>query len=109
MATSALSPAAAKANEKTLSEALAATSISSPKEDGAKSVNGDEPNGEDLEDGEIKEDEEDDGKVKTVFDDADKFNVKVGHLRPENRETLLKLSSAPIVCQLDSILRFSSI
>ncbi|WWD20831.1 hypothetical protein CI109_105308 [Kwoniella shandongensis] len=69
MSTAAIPPAASQANEKTLSEALAAASIDdspSPKN------NGDEQ----LEDGEIREEEESDGKVKTVFDDAHNFNVK---------------------------------
>lgn len=57
-------------NEKTLSEALAATHIT--EEDG------EDKDGEDLEDGEIREEDEvDDGTVKTVFDDAERFNVKV--------------------------------
>lgn len=58
----ALPPTAAAANSKTLDEAMAEVKISS--------------NGEELEDGEIRE-EEDDGTVKTVFDDAKRFNVKV--------------------------------
>lgn len=57
----ALPPTAAAANSKTLDEAMAEVKISS--------------NGEELEDGEIRE-EEDDGTVKTVFDDAKRFNVK---------------------------------
>ena len=55
-------PTAAAANSKTLDEAMAEVKFSS--------------NGEELEDGEIRE-EEDDGTVKTVFDDAKRFNVKV--------------------------------
>ncbi len=85
MSSTTLPPAAAAANASTLSDALAAAHISSepstpsPKiqEEGSTGVqtNGDK-HGDDLEDGEIREeDEEDDGKVKTVFDDAAKFNV----------------------------------
>lgn len=71
-----LPPNVAAVNEKTLADALAATHIT--KEDEASSP-AEEDEGEDLEDGEIREDdeEEDDGKVKTVFDDAERFNVKV--------------------------------
>lgn len=86
MATSTLPPAADKANANTLSEALAAASISetpSPSSE-PKELNGNDqenPNVTeqgDLEDGEIREEEEeDDGKVKTVFDSTKKFNVKV--------------------------------
>jgi translation initiation factor 4E len=83
---STLPPAAEKANANTLSEALAATSLSAtpspssePKElNGNDKENKDVKADDELEDGEIREDEEDDGRVKTVFDDADKFNVKVG-------------------------------
>ncbi len=78
---STLPPNAEKANANTLADALAATSISSspsppsePKELSNKAE-------DDLEDGEIREEdedaEEDDGKVKTVFDSAKRFNVKV--------------------------------
>lgn len=73
-ATSALPAAAAAANEKTLTEAMASTSIN---ENGTGEKSAD---GSDLEDGEIREeDEEDDGSAKTVFDDARRFNVKVSH------------------------------
>lgn len=72
MATAAAVPAeAAQANEKTLSEALAAASISDKEVEKADK--------DELEDGEIKEepeDVEDDGKPKTVFDDASRFNLK---------------------------------
>ncbi|KAK8850657.1 hypothetical protein IAR55_004577 [Kwoniella newhampshirensis] len=74
MASPTIPPAAAAANEKALSDALAAASISddSPKDE------------QPLEDGEIREDNGSDGdddandekKVKTVFDDAHNFNVK---------------------------------
>jgi hypothetical protein len=74
---------AQKVNASTLADALAATSLSSSPSSEAKEINGNanetdsiKEEGE-LEDGEIKEDEEDDGTVKTVFDNADKFNVKV--------------------------------
>ncbi|KAK1923172.1 putative cap binding protein [Papiliotrema laurentii] len=67
---------AEKANANTLADALAATSISSsPSPPAAPKENGNGKEEGELEDGEIRE-EEDDGKVKTVFDDADKFNVK---------------------------------
>lgn len=104
--TSTLPPAAEKANANTLSEALAATSLSTPASPSsdAKELNGDgddDKSGE-LEDGEIREDEEeDDGRVKTVFDDADKFNVKVGSGRSEMG---FADEPAPIVFQLDIIL-----
>lgn len=88
---STLPPAAEKANVNTLTEALAATSLSaspSPSSE-PKELNGNDQENKsvqeqgELEDGEIREDEEeDDGRVKTVFDDADKFNVKVGHSSP---------------------------
>jgi translation initiation factor 4E len=87
MANSTLPPAAEKANANTLSDALAAASLSdtpSPSSE-PKELNGNDADSKDvkdqadLEDGEIREeDEEDDGKVKTVFDSAKKFNVKVG-------------------------------
>lgn len=55
------------ANVKTLTKAMADADISASAEDG-----------EALEDGEIREEEEeDDGKPKTVFDSATKFNLKV--------------------------------
>ncbi|WWC72712.1 uncharacterized protein I206_106676 [Kwoniella pini CBS 10737] len=68
-----LPPQAATANANALADALAAASISS-----SSSPKPEEDKDDDLEDGEIRddEDEEDDGKVKTVFDDASKFNVK---------------------------------
>ena len=58
MSTATLPPAAAAANAKTLDEAMASVKI----------------NGDELEEGEIQEDDE---SVRTVFDDAKKFNVKV--------------------------------
>lgn len=82
--TTTLPAAAASANANTLSDALAAASISSspspqsePKSlDGAADVS--------LEEGEILEvdeedegDEVDEGRVKTVFDNANRYNVKV--------------------------------
>ncbi|TXT10735.1 hypothetical protein VHUM_02240 [Vanrija humicola] len=61
---------AAAANEKTLTEALAAASISDePKKEDADKKD------EELEEGEIKE-EEDDGSPKTIFHDARRFNIK---------------------------------
>jgi hypothetical protein len=57
MSTATLSSDAAAANSRTLDEAMADVKIN-----------------DELEDGEIRED---DGSVKTVFDDAKKFNVKV--------------------------------
>ena len=90
----AISPTIANANSKTLTDAMAAASISSSplssapddlkdEEDdevgelnGGIRMNGD--GSDDLEEGEIREEEEeDDGKEKTVFDDAEKFNLKV--------------------------------
>lgn len=57
-----------------------------------KASSKDGSNAEDLEDGEIKEggddeedEAEDDGRVKTVFDDARRFNVKV-RLFPRARQ-----------------------
>ncbi|KAK4685735.1 translation initiation factor 4E, partial [Tremellales sp. Uapishka_1] len=69
--TTTLPASAAQANEATLTEALSNASLSS-------SPTPSEPKELELEEGEIKEEveEEDDGKVKTVFDDASKFNVK---------------------------------
>lgn len=78
---SALPASAVKANEDTLSQALAATHISEQetqdatedKKEVAKDGDKDE-----LEEGEIdEEEEEDDGTPKTVFDSARKFNLKV--------------------------------
>ncbi|WVN89791.1 uncharacterized protein L203_105021 [Cryptococcus depauperatus CBS 7841] len=70
MATSALPPAAVTANTNTLNNVLVAEEISelSP----APEVNEEK----DQLEGEINEETEEDGKVKTVFDDASKFNVK---------------------------------
>jgi hypothetical protein len=72
-----VSTASDTANANTLSDALAAASLhSSPSTPPSEELK--EPAGEDLEDGEIvEEEEEDDGRVKTVFDSASKFNVKV--------------------------------
>ena len=66
----ALPPSAATANSKTLDEAMAEVKIGNGGAEG------------ELEDGEIRE-EDDDGSVKTVFDDAKRFNVKV---RPRPRD-----------------------
>lgn len=73
-------PAAAQAaNINTLTDALADAHISDDKPSDEKNTEGDS-----LEDGEIRdddddddEDEVDDGKPKTVFDSAKKFNLKV--------------------------------
>lgn len=76
----AVPPQAASANTKALTEAMAAASISSPKPNGDADASG---HTSDLEDGEIRDgadedaEAEDDGSVKTVFDDARRFNVKV--------------------------------
>ena len=79
MATASLPPAAAAANANTLADALAAASITdSPSASEPKESSGSDKPKEDLEEGEIRDEEEVEGKVKTVFDDADKFNVKVG-------------------------------
>lgn len=71
MASTLPAPVAAT-NVAVLTEALAAANLSPKKEDG------------ELEEGEIAEgdaeNKEDDGKVKTVFDDAANFNVKVSLL-----------------------------
>ena len=78
---STIPPKAEAANADTLANALKATSISSPAPAADSTAEADKPatkKEDELEDGEIREDEEDDGKVKTVFDDASKFNVKVG-------------------------------
>lgn len=75
---SALPAAAAAANEQTLSDALAAASITAePETTDDKAVEQPEKTEEDLEDGEIKED---DGTPKTVFHDSSRFNIKVGSL-----------------------------
>lgn len=70
-ATAAMPAEATLANEKTLSDALAAAHISE------QDV---EPKEGELEDGEIKEEPEeeveDDGKPKTVFDSSSRFNLK---------------------------------
>jgi translation initiation factor 4E len=75
MSTSTLPPAAATANETALSEALAAAHISDSPDTTAKDLP-EEDKKDELEEGEIKE-EEDDGSPKTVFDDARRFNLKV--------------------------------
>ena len=86
MATSALPAPVEQANVKALTEAMAAANISSSKPgvDSASQTPGTQTPGEsegDLEDGEIREsDEEDDGRVKTVFDSQFKFNVKASPL-----------------------------
>ncbi|GMK58302.1 hypothetical protein CspeluHIS016_0503340 [Cutaneotrichosporon spelunceum] len=66
MATTAAPAEATAQNDKVLSEALAAASISD-KDVEAKP---------ELEEGEIEEEEEDDGSPKTVFDSAARFNLK---------------------------------
>jgi len=76
-----LPPAVEEANATTLTQAMSAASISSspsPSSEPAElSSQRNDDDGE-LEDGEIREeDEEDDGRVKTVFDDAGRYNVKV--------------------------------
>jgi hypothetical protein len=75
---------------------MKAASISSSPSPNSEPV--DLPEDESLEDGEIRE-EADDGKVKTVFDDASKFNVKV---RTRSRRMLMGL--APSVFKLDAVL-----
>ncbi len=86
MSTIALPAAAATANASTLSDALTAASISSSPSPQSEPKSLDGNPDESLEDGEIREEdenqieeeeEEDDGRVKTVFDDANRFNVKV--------------------------------
>jgi translation initiation factor 4E len=96
MSTATLPPAAAQANAQTLTQAMKAASISSSPSPNSEPV--DLPEDESLEDGEIRE-EADDGKVKTVFDDASKFNVKV---RTRSRRMLMGL--APSVFKLDAVL-----
>jgi hypothetical protein len=88
--TTALPPAAAAAATAALTEAMAAASISSTSlsEPEVQSIAADPAATEgenkadeaELEDGEIRE-EEDDGRVRTVFDDVTRFNVKVGFRR----------------------------
>lgn len=76
--TSELPPQAQSANLKTLTQAMGETKIT---DDSNKADSEKNDEGESLEDGEIREDEEeevDDGKPKTVFDSAKKFNLKVG-------------------------------
>ena len=122
MSTSVLPAAAVSANTATLTEALAAASISSspsppsePKE--LSSVEEGE-----YEDGEIREDDEDDegedvddGRVKTVFDDANRFNVKVrfrtvSHVywRGSGAKSA-RFMVAPAVFTMDAILRLSTV
>lgn len=81
-----LSPAAETANINTLTKAMADAKVSDKPEESAAagsasaSTNGDEKvdEGDSLEDGEIREEEEvDDGKPKTVFDSKKKYNLKV--------------------------------
>jgi translation initiation factor 4E len=81
MSTTALPAVASSAQTTTLDKAMADASIqSSPASSEPKEL---AASGSELEDGEIRdgdndaEDEEDNGRVKTVFDDARKFNVKV--------------------------------
>jgi len=69
--------ATAAANEATLSEALAAAHISDSPEASEKKLPEEtdkESKKEELEEGEIQDD---DGSPKTVFHDAQRFNVKV--------------------------------
>lgn len=76
--TSELPSQAQAANLKTLTQAMGETKIT---DDSTKADSEKADEGESLEDGEIREDEEeevDDGKPKTVFDSAKKFNLKVG-------------------------------
>jgi translation initiation factor 4E len=68
MATTAVPAEATAQNDKVLSEALAAASISDKEVEKPEKA-------EELEEGEIEE-EEDDGKPKTVFDSASRFNLK---------------------------------
>jgi hypothetical protein len=74
---SSLPAAAEAANANTLAAALEDTHISEGKDKETKSET--KAEGEDeLEDGEIKEEEEvDDGKPKTVFDSKKNYNLKV--------------------------------
>lgn len=77
---STLPPATANAVTKTLNEAMAAASINSSPASSTKPL---DDTASSLEDGEIRDEdsrtdeEEDDGRVKTVFDDSRRFNVKV--------------------------------
>lgn len=81
-ATAAIPAEATQANEKTLSEALAAAHISEKEvatDDADKESKEPKDKEAELEDGEIKEEPEeveDDGKPKTVFDDSSRFNLK---------------------------------
>lgn len=57
---------------------MAAAHISEKEGDNGADGESKAKDGDDLEDGEIREEEEeDDGRVKTVFDDPARFNVKV--------------------------------
>lgn len=88
--TTEIPPSASQAAAATLTQAMAETSItdnnaspasSSPAPSEPKELRpqSDGDDGSDLEEGEIRDDdEEDDGRVKTVFDDSRRFNVKVG-------------------------------
>lgn len=98
--TSSLPPAAAEAATAALTEAMAAASIApaepSASASASKPANGGHGEPSDLEDGEIREDaEEDDGRVKTVFDDAARFNVKVS-------ETVDWEGVRRVVCEAES-------
>lgn len=70
MASTLPAPVAAT-NTAVLADALAAAHITSPKKGDDELEEGEIPGGE------ADEKPEDDGKVKTVFDDAANFNVKV--------------------------------
>lgn len=86
---STLPPAAAAAATTTLETAMAEAKISDSPAGPADSAA--QEGSEQLEDGEIRdedeqeEEEEDDGRVKTVFDDARRYNVKVGLVWPHSR------------------------
>jgi translation initiation factor 4E len=86
MSTTALPPQSSSVVDETLNKAMKEASIkSSPSPSEPKSLSPSledgeirEVDGDDSEDNEDGGDaEEDDGRVKTVFDDARKFNVKV--------------------------------
>lgn len=87
---SGLPPAAEEANMQTLTSAMAETHVTDKSDSESKpAADGDEKveEGDSLEDGEIREEEEvDDGKPKTVFDSKKKYNLKVG-LMLESRKS----------------------
>jgi hypothetical protein len=88
-----LSPLAVQANMNTLTQAMSAASVSSSPSGSEAELK------EELEDGEIRED---DGTVKTVFDDAGRFNVKVGGV-------VTPLTTAPFMFDLDTVLRLAAV